>query len=239
MNETTRSIQLGSMCTTLTGMGVLLSWLEVDKLSTIIILGKLSPMEVCRVASELAWVFLLLDTWFMVKVPKLACNCFTWPKYHHILWSLASNSPWTCPTTSLESQKTLMDSPSSFLIESKTVMRASYYTSLFVAKKSNLKDFSMVMCSREIMTVSILEPLILVVPSTYNVYCGRRDAIIAITPLISIPCSSMSSFSASLVNSATKLTRTCSFMAIRRRNLMSKALNMVPHFATLLMKSNF
>lgn len=101
--------------------------------------------------------------------------------------------------------------PLSFLTESRSVMKASYSTSLFVAEKSNLKDFSMVMCSGEIMTTLIPEPLWLAAPSTYNSHCGRGDATTAITPLDSLSWSSLSPFSTLSMNSATRSAETCPF----------------------------
>ena len=53
-----------------------LSRLEAVKFSTIMTLGRLSPMEVAKVANELAWVFLLQDVWSIEKTWKLDYNHF-------------------------------------------------------------------------------------------------------------------------------------------------------------------
>lgn len=82
------------------------SQLGVARSSTIITLGKPYPNEVAKVANELAWKFLPLGTCFIENIAKLDCNCLIWPRYHYVLWSLASNSPFTCPIISLKLEKT-------------------------------------------------------------------------------------------------------------------------------------
>lgn len=124
---------------------------------------------------------------------KLDYSYFTWPKYHYILRSLASNSPLTCPTISLESHKTLMDLSPSFLTKFRPALRTLYSTSLFMVEKSNLKNYSMVMCSREIMITLILKSLWLAAPSMYNSQHGWGDAKTVITSLSILPCSSLPS----------------------------------------------
>ena len=62
-------------------------------------------------------------------------------KYHYILSSLTSNSPFTWPTTSLESENIVADFlPILWTIDIHS-SNASYSASLFVAEKPSLNDF--------------------------------------------------------------------------------------------------
>ena len=129
-------------------------------------LGKPCLDEVAKVANELAWEFLLLGTCFIEKALKLDCSCLILPRYHCILWSLASNSPFTCLMISLESEKTSTTLPSSFFTIIIPARRASYSASLFVAGKPSRKDFSIVTCLGDTRMIPIPDPFWLAVPST-------------------------------------------------------------------------
>lgn len=122
-------------------IGTRLSRLDATRSSTIITLGRPSPNEVARVTNESALEFVLLGICFIGNTSKLDCSCFTWLRYHFVLWSFALNYPVTCPTMSLESQNTSMALPPSFFIAFKPARKASYSVSLFVVEKPNCKDF--------------------------------------------------------------------------------------------------
>ena len=76
----------------------------VHKSSTSITRGKSCAEEVARVAKESAWVFPFLGIYDKSKKLNFVCIRLTWLKYSCILVSHASNSPFTWPTTSLESE---------------------------------------------------------------------------------------------------------------------------------------
>ena len=167
-NSTMGSIQLGPTLTLWTWTTFPVSSVGLYKSSIRMTWGKLYAEDVVRVAKELACVFPLLGMCNRLKDSNSDCKCLTWLKYPCILSSLASNSLFTCPTTSLESENIFtifphilwtMDIPSS---------KASYSTSLFVAKKPNLNDFSMVSFSGETSTSSTPDPLWVTAPSTYT-----------------------------------------------------------------------
>ena len=109
-------------------------------------------------ARESAWVFPLLDTCIRLKELKRVRKRLAWTKYSCILSSLASNSPFTCPTTGLESENMFMDFPPNFSTIDIPSNRASYSTSLFVAEKPSLSDFSMVIPLGEIRMSSTQSP---------------------------------------------------------------------------------
>ena len=60
--------------------------------------------EVASMAKESAWVFPLLGMCYKLKDSNPNYKCLIWLKYYCILPSLTSNSPWTWPTTSIESE---------------------------------------------------------------------------------------------------------------------------------------
>ena len=74
----------------------------------------------------------------------------------------------------------------------------------------------MVIRFEEIMTIYILDPFLLAASSTYSSQPGRGDAKTAITSLLDISFSSFSHFFTALVNSATRLARTCPFYGYSR-----------------------
>ena len=94
--------------------------------STRITQGRLPVEEVASVANESAWVFPLLETCDKLKRSKSDCKHLTWLKYFCILASLASNSPFTWPTTNLESENISTAFPSIFCTMSIPCNKASY-----------------------------------------------------------------------------------------------------------------
>ena len=109
--------------------------------------GRFCVEDVANVARESAWVFLFLGTYDKLKDSNPNCKCLTWFKYSCILGSLASSSPWTWPTTSLESEKNSTAFPPNFWTIVIPTSKVSYSALLFVAEKLNLKDFSIVIPS--------------------------------------------------------------------------------------------
>ena len=83
--------------------------------------------------------------------------------------------------------------------------------------------------------IHIPKPFWLVAPSTNNFQGRRGEMVFIIILLLSISVSSGLTYSEPSVNSATKLARTCPFIAVQGRCWMSNALNIVPHFATFSM----
>ena len=140
-NSTIEFIQLGPTLIWWTWTTFPLNLAGLHKSSTRITWGKLCAKEVVNVARESAWVFLFLGTCDKLKDLNPDYKCLTWLKYSCILWSLASNFPWTWPTTSLESENTSTAFTPIFWTMIIPTSRASYSASLFVAKKPNLKDF--------------------------------------------------------------------------------------------------
>ena len=110
----------------------------------IITQGKFCAEEVARIAKESAWVFPLLGICDKSKNSNFACIRLTWPKYSCILVSRASSSPFTGPTTSLESENISTALPPIFWTIVIPISKVSYSASLFVVENSNFKDFSMV-----------------------------------------------------------------------------------------------
>ena len=114
---------------------------EMHKSSTIITQGKFCAEEVVRVAKESAWVFPLLGICDKSKDSNFVYIHLTWPKYSCILVSRASNSSYTWPTTSLESENISTALPPIFWTITIPISKASYFTLLFVTENPNLKDF--------------------------------------------------------------------------------------------------
>ena len=81
---------------------------------------------------------------------------------------MASNSPFTWPTTNIESDKTSTAFPPIFRTMVIPTNRTSYLALLFVAEKPNLKDFSMVIFLRDIRTSLTPNPFLFVAPSMYS-----------------------------------------------------------------------
>ena len=165
-NRTIGSIQVGPTLIWWTWTIFLFISVGLYKSSTRITQGKLCAEDVANVARESAWVFLFLGTYDKLKNLNPDCKCLTWLKYSCILRSLASNSPWTWPTTNLESENTSTAFPPNFWTIIIPVSRALYSVSLFVVEKPNLKDFSIVILSGDIRTSPTPDPLWLVAPST-------------------------------------------------------------------------
>ena len=103
-NSTIESIQLGPALIRWTWTVFFSTSMGLHKSSIRITRGKLCADEVASMAKELACVFLFLEIYDNLKDSNPDCMCLTWFKYSCILRSLASNSPWTWPTTSLESK---------------------------------------------------------------------------------------------------------------------------------------
>ena len=103
-NSNIGSIQLGSNLIWWTWRKSLLIGVGVHKSSTSITRGKSYVEEVARVAKESAWVFPFLGIYDKSKNSNFVCIRLAWLKYSYILVSRASNSSFTWPTTSLESE---------------------------------------------------------------------------------------------------------------------------------------
>ena len=125
---------------------------DLHKSSTRITRGKLYAEEVASVARKSACVFLLLRICDKLKDLNPDCKCLTWFKYSCILRSLASSSLPTWPTINLESENIYTAFPPIFWTMVILANKPSYSASLFVAKKPNLKDFLIVIISRDIRT---------------------------------------------------------------------------------------
>ena len=104
-NNTMESIQLGSTLIWWMWTTFLPTSVGLHKSSTRITRGRLCAKEVASVARKLAYVFLFLGTCDKLKDLNADYKCLTCFKYSCILISLASNSPRTWPTTSLELEK--------------------------------------------------------------------------------------------------------------------------------------
>ena len=131
--------------------------------------GKPCVEEVARVAKESACVLPFLGICSKLKDSNPYYKHLTWFKYFCILTTLASNSPFTWPITNLESENI----STTFLlifwtmnISTTFLRRASYSTSLFVAEKPNLKDFSIVTFLGDIRTSPSPELFWFAAPST-------------------------------------------------------------------------
>ena len=196
--------------------------------------GKLWPDEVASVAKESAWVFPFLGMCSKLKESKLDHRHLALSRYSCILLSLNSNSPFTWPTINLESKNMFIAFPPSFWTMDIPSSRASYSTSLFVAEKSSLSDFLIVIFSGEIRTSPTPEPLWFAAPSTYTFQHVGSYREIAPTDFSPMPYAFASSSSEGSANSATKFARTCPLTEVRGMYLMSKAPRIVPHLAILL-----
>ena len=95
-------------------------------------------------ANESAWVFPLLETCDKLKRSKFDYRRLIWLKYSCILVSLALNSPFTWPTTNLESENISIAFPPIFYTVVIPCSSASYSASLFMAENPSLRDFSMI-----------------------------------------------------------------------------------------------
>ena len=104
-NNTMESIQLGHTLIWWIWTTFLPTSVGLHKSFTRITRGKLCAEEVASMARESTCVFLFLGIYDKLKYSNADCKCLTWFKYSCILRSLASNSPRTWPTTSLELEK--------------------------------------------------------------------------------------------------------------------------------------
>ena len=136
----------------------LLVFVGLYKSSTRIIRGKSYAEEVASIAKESACALPFMGICSKLKESNFNCRHLTWLRYPYILSSFASNSPFTWPTTSLESEKTFTDILPILWTMAIPINKASYSASLFVAEKSNLKDFSIMTFSGDINTSPIPEP---------------------------------------------------------------------------------
>ena len=167
-NSTIGSIQLGPTLTWWTWTMFLFTLVGLHRSSTSMTRGKSCVEKVARVARESACVFPLLGICNKLKDSNSNCKCLTWFKYSCILTSLASNSPFTWPTINLESENISIDFPPIFCTMTILTNRASYSASLFVAEKSSLNDFSMIIFSGDTRTSPTSDPLLFAAPSTYT-----------------------------------------------------------------------
>ena len=110
-------------------------------------------------ANESAWAFPLLEMCDKLNKSKLGRRRLTWLRYSCILTSLASSSPFTWPTTSLESENISTIFPPIFYTMAIPCNKALYSASLFVAENPSLKDFSMMVFSGDIRTSPTPDPL--------------------------------------------------------------------------------
>ena len=121
--------------------------------------GRLCSEEVASMARESACVFPLLGMCSRLKDSNPDYKCLTWLKYPCILSSLASSSPFTWPTTSLEFENIFTDFPPILWTMDIPSNKVSYSASLFMAENYNLNDFSMVSFLGEIRTSPTPESL--------------------------------------------------------------------------------
>ena len=142
-NFTIGSIRLGPTLTSWIQTMPLATSFALSRCSTRINRGRLPAEEVASVANESTWVFPLLETCDKLKRSKSDCRCLTWLKYSYILVSLAFNSPFTWPTTNLESENISTAFPPIFCTMAIPCNNASYSASLFVAENPSLRDFSL------------------------------------------------------------------------------------------------
>ena len=84
-------------------------------------------------------MFPFLKTCDRLKRSKSNCKRLTWLKYSCILASLASNSPFTWPTTNLESENISTAFPPIFCTMTIPCSKASYSASFFVAENPSLR----------------------------------------------------------------------------------------------------
>ena len=138
------SIQLGPTLTWWTWTTSLLTSVGLYKSFTRMTWGKFRAEEVASMVRESTCVFPLLGMCNRLKDSNSDCKWLTWLKYPCILLSLASNSPFTWPTTNLEFENIFTAFLPILWTMTVPISRASYSTSLFVPKNPNLNDFSMV-----------------------------------------------------------------------------------------------
>ena len=177
---------------------------------------------------------MLLRICCKMKDSKLDYKCLAWLKYPCTLKSLASNPPFTWPTTNLESENASATFPPIFWIMAILTYKVSYSALLFVAEKPKLKDFSIVILSGDTTTSPTTDPFWLTTPSTYNFQVEVPCREIVST---SFPPKFYSSFSISTrdsVNSAIKSTRTWLLIEVWGIYLMLNAPKTGPHLAILL-----
>ena len=232
-NRTKRSIQLGPTMIWWTWTFSFFSSVGLCRSSTSITWGRSCLKKVARVAKESASVFLLLRIYCMVKNSKPDYKSWAWFKYPCILKSLASNSPFTCPTINHESENNSTIFPSIFWTIAIPISKVSYLASLFVAEKPNLKHFLIVILSGDTITSPTLNPLWFATPSTYNFQgegsCREMARTCFPPELSSLTSTSMGD----LVNSATKSARTCPLTKVRGMYFMSNAPKIVPYLEIL------
>ena len=157
-NITMGSIQLGPTLTSWTRTVSSATSFALLRCSTRIIQGSSPAKEVASVANESAWVFPLLEMCDKLNRSKPDRRRLTWLRYSCILASLASNFPFTWPTTSLESENISNIFPPIFCTMVIPYNKASYSASLFVAENPSLRDFSMIVFTGDIRTSPIPDP---------------------------------------------------------------------------------
>ena len=195
--------------------------------------GRLWADEDASVARESTYVFPFLGMWCRLNDSNFDCRNLTWFKYPYILSSLASNSPPTWLTTSLESENTFMAySPILWTMDTPS-NKASYSTSLFVAENPGFSNFSIVSFPGEIKTSPTPEPLWFDAPLTYTFQKGGSCKEIVPTDFPSMFCVVDISFNVGSANSTTRSANIWPLTEVRGMYLMSKAPRMVPHFAIL------
>ena len=106
-------------------------------------------------------------------------------------------------------------------------------TSLFVAEKPNLRDFLIVIISRDIRTSPTPNLLWFTTPSTYTFQDKGSCKEIALTNFSSMFCFSTLSSTGISANLATRSARTWPLIEVQGMYLISKAPRIVPHFAIL------
>ena len=173
-----------------------------------IIWGKFCIEEVASVVRESAWVFPLLRMCCRLNDSNFNCRCLIWAKYPCILSSLASNSPFTWSTTSLESENIVADFPPILWTIDIPSNNASYSASLFVAEKPSLNGFSTMSFSGEIKTSPTPDPFWFAALSTYTFHCNGSCAVTRPTYFSPMWCSSDSFSVRPSANLATKSART-------------------------------
>ena len=130
--------------------------------------GKFCAEEVANIIRESACALPFLGMCSKSKESNSDYRHLTWLRYPCILSSFASNSPFTWPTMSLESEKTFFYFPPILWTMAIPINRVSYSASLFVAEKFNLKDFSTMTFLGDINTSLIPKPFWFDAPSTYT-----------------------------------------------------------------------
>ena len=227
------SIQLGPTRTWLMQIIFPFSPGNSPRSSTRIIRGQFWADEVANVSRESAWVFSPLGMCCKLNDSNFFCKCLIRVKYPCILSSLASNLPFTWPTTSLESENIVADFPPILWTIDIPSSNASYSASLFVVENPSLSNFSTTSFSGEIKTSPMPDPFWFAAPSTYTFRYTGFCAAIRPTDFSPMRCS-FDSFSAGpSANLATKSARTWPLTEVCGMYLMSKVPKIVPHFAIL------